>query len=414
MRRLSRPDRRVAARRSVVMCQDGAGKAAVPLSRADIAVMALACGLAVATLYYNQPLLPQMGAAFGRPPAETTIITTVTQFGYTAGLLFCVPLGDTCRRKQLVCGLAMLNIAALISTALAQSYAILLFSSFAIGMTTVSAQIVIPALASRATRAERGRVTGTLLSGLSAGLLFARAFSGFVGAHGGWRLMFVLAAIIDAILIAILWLRLPDAESNDAIAYPQLIGSLWRLVRTEPILRAACVTGFLMFAAFSALWGSLAGLLSLPPYRFGPDIAGDFGFIAIVGMSLSPLIGRLVDHHGSGPVLTAGAVSLLAAFLLVSGSAKSLIWLVAGAALIDVGSRAGVIANQARIYALSEAARSRLNTVFMTSFFLGGSIGTAVAAEFVARLGWTGLAIAGGGFALAACVAHRLTATACG
>jgi len=385
------------------------GRSADALSRMDVTLMAIACALAVATLYYNQPLLPQIGASFGRSPAQSTFITTATQFGYTVGLFFFVPLGDKLDRRRLVCGLAALNVAALLAAAFARNLDALAWSSFAIGLTTVSAQIVIPAVSGFATEAERGRVVGALLSGMSAGLLFSRAFSGFVGAHGGWRLMFVLAAIVDLVLIAVIWLRLPTRGERGVISYLSLLRSLWTLLRTEPTLRAACLTGFLMFASYSAFWSSLAGLLASPPYRFGSDVAGEFGLVAIVGLLLSPTIGRTVDHHGPRPALAAGALSLFGAFLLVAGSAKAIALLVAGAVLIDFGSRAGVVANQSRIYALSAAARSRLNTVFMTAFFLGGSIGTAVAAELVARLSWLGLAIAGGGFALAALAAHLAT-----
>jgi predicted MFS family arabinose efflux permease len=380
------------------------------LSRADLILMAIACAIAVATLYYNQPLLPQMGASFGRSPAEATIITTITQFGYTAGLFFFVPLGDKFDSRRLVCGLTSLNILALFATAFAQTFDGLKAASFAIGLTTISAQILIPTVSGIAGEAERGRIAGVLLSGMSAGLLLSRAFSGFVGAHGRWRLVFMIAAIVDLVLITVVWLRLPASAARKAIPYANLLGSLWTLLKTEPTLRAACLTGFLMFGSYSAFWGALAGLLALPPYHFGSDISGAFGFVAIVGLLLSPMIGRMVDHHGPSPVLTAGTLSLFIAFLFVAGSAEAIVPLIAGAVLIDFGSRAGVVANQSRIYALSTEARSRLNTMFMTAFFLGGSIGTALASELVARLDWTGLAIVGGGFALAALVAHRATA----
>lgn len=380
------------------------------LSQTDLILMAIACAMAVATLYYNQPLLPQMGASFGRSPAESTVITTITQFGYTAGLFFFVPLGDKFDARHLVCGLASLNILALLATTFAQTFDGLLVASFAIGLTTISAQILIPAVSGIAGQVERGRIVGVLLSGMSAGLLLSRAFSGFVGAHGGWRLMFVIAAVVDLALIAVVWLRLPALAGRKAISYGSLLGSLWTLFKTEPTLRAACVTGFLMFGSYSAFWGALAGLLALPPYRFGSDISGEFGFVAIVGLLLSPMIGRMVDHHGPRAVLATGALSLFIAFLFVAGSAETIVPLIAGAILIDFGSRAGVVANQSRIYALSAEARSRLNTVFMTAFFLGGSVGTAVASELVAKLDWIGLAITGGGFALAAFVAHRATA----
>lgn len=381
-------------------------RAANPLSSVSVFLMAIACAFAVATLYYNQPLLPEMGASFGRSAADAGLVATLTQFGYAGGLLLFVPLGDRVDRKRLILILLALNMASLLAVAASTSFAMLATASVAVGATAVTAQVVIPAISGLAAPETRGRIVGSLLSGLSAGLLFARTLSGFVGAHAGWRTMFLIAVVIDVALMAIILLRLPRIERASTASYPALLTSLWTLVRKEPVLRAACVTGFLMFAAFSALWGTLAALVARPPYGFGPDIAGAFGFVGVTGLVASPYIGRAVDHFRARIILAAGAVTVLIAFLCIAGAERHILLLVVAMALLDIGNRAGLVSNQSRIYTLSAEARSRLNTVFMTCYFLGGATGAAVAASVVKHFGWQGLAVTGAGFAVASLAAH--------
>ncbi|MGY6030635.1 MFS transporter [Phytobacter sp. AG2a] len=383
-------------------------KQSCPLTSTTVFLMAVACAFAVSTLYYNQPLLASIGATFGRSDADAGQIAMLTQLGYATGLLLLVPLGDRVDRKQLILTLLIFNMASLLAVALAPGFGPLKLASFAVGASAVTAQIIIPVVSGLASPQTRGRVVGTLLSGLSAGLLFARTLSGFVGAWGGWRTMFFLAVAIDLVVMAVVIAQLPQTERVTALPYTALLASLGSLLRNEPVLRAACVTGFLMFAAFSALWSTLAMLMARPPYHFGPDTVGAFGFVGIAGLLASPMIGRLVDRVGSRRMLLAGALILSIAFLLVGISASHLWLLLAAMALIDIGNRAGLVANQSRITALSITARSRLNTLFMTSYFLGGATGTAVGAGMAAIWGWHGLAITGFVFALAALCAHLL------
>jgi predicted MFS family arabinose efflux permease len=382
---------------------------AASLSRSTILLMAVACGCAVSTLYYNQPLLPRMGASFGRSAAEAGLIATLTQLGYACGLFLFVPLGDLLDRRRLVLCLLAGNMLSLAGVALAPGFQAVVAASFAVGLTAVTAQIIIPAISGLAAPAERGRVVGALLSGLSAGLLLARTLSGFVGAHAGWRTMFLAAMVIDLPIMIIVWTRLPGRAREFRMSYPALFRSMGGFIRTEPVLRAAAVTGFLMFAAFSAFWSTLAMLVARPPYGFGPDVAGAFGFVGIAGLLASPIIGRAVDRYGPSRVLAAGALADIAAFACVGGAEWHILAVIAAAAMLDIGNRAAIIANQSRIYALFTDARSRLNTVFMTSYFLGGATGAAMAAHVAGTFGWPGLAVTGGGFALAALVAHIAT-----
>ncbi|WP_166361769.1 MFS transporter [Pseudomonas akapageensis] len=374
-----------------------------------IAMMAVCCALAVSTIYYHQPLLSQIASSFGLVPTQASLITTLTQLGYAIGLLLIVPLAD-CRQPRRIASLAIAaNAGALLACAAAPSFAMLCASSFVVGMTAITAQIIIPALSALATPSARGRVVGTLLSGLSAGLLLARTIGGFLGAHGGWRAVFALAAVIDVLLLIIVTRRLPTAANLASISYAALLRSLGSLVREEPMLRISAASGFMLFAAFSALWASLAVLLSQPPYEFGPAAIGLLGLVALLGIVASPRIGALADRLGTRSMVLAGAIALCVGFVFIAAGGHSLGWLIVGMVLLDFGNRAGLVANQTRIYALRAEARSRLNTVFMGAYFLGGAAGAALGSYGAQRAGWVGLAAVGALFAIAAAVINALS-----
>lgn len=374
-----------------------------------VATMAVACALAVANIYYHQPLLPQMAASFGRSPAQAGLIATLTQLGYAVGLLLIVPLADSREPRRLAALAIAANALALLACACAPSFALLCAASFAIGVTAITAQIIIPALSGHADPAARGRVMGALLGGLSTGLLLARTFSGLVGAHAGWRTVFVVASVVDLGLLVLVMRQLPKARSLASIGYGALLRSLASLARQEPLLRLSAASGFLMFAAFSALWASLSALLARPPHAFGPAAVGAFGLVSVLGIVASPRIGALVDRLGSRTLVFAGAIALVAGFAGVAAGGHGLGWLVAGMVLLDFGNRAGLVANQARVQALRPEARSRLNTVFIGSYFLGGAAGAALGNVGAQHGGWGGLAAVGALLALGAIAVNAMT-----
>lgn len=281
-------------------------------------------------------------------------------------------------------------------------------ASVLLGLTSISAQIIIPAASLLAAPAQRGKVMGILISGLSSGILLARTLSGLVGGHAGWRAMFGIAAGLDLVLIALIALRLPVAAPATNLSYPRLLRSVLDLFIREPVLRAASVTGALVFAAFSAFWGALAFLLAQPPYGYGSDVAGMFGLAALIGIALSTGIGSLTDRLGARRVLLLGTLLLALASASLWFAASSFLLLIVAAILIDLGNRAGLIASQTLIYALSAEARSRLNTVFMVSYFIGGAAGSAIGAIAADHAGWHGVALAGTLLALAALAVHHL------
>ena len=368
--------------------------AASSLTSRQVFLMALGCALAVSAIYYHQPLLPEIAAAFGLSPTRGNQIATITQLGYALGLLLFVPLADSMQPRRLATTAITGNALMLLGCALAPSFLLLEVASFFVGVTAITAQIIIPSASGMVSPERRGRTVGMLLGGLSSGVLLARTLSGFVGAHFGWRAMFALAAAFDLALIAVV-ARLPVATALSTIRYRDLMRSLLSLIRTEPALRISIVTGFLSFGAFSAFWATLAALLAQPPYQFGPATVGAFGLVGLIGLVASPHIGALVDRVHANLVSMAGALTALAAFAVIAFGAAHLAWLLVGMLLLDLGNRAVFVANQARIYGLRAEARSRLNTVFMVSYFLGGAGGAAVGGLGAHAGGWTGLAAVG-------------------
>ncbi|WP_339487733.1 MFS transporter [Pseudomonas sp. EL_65y_Pfl2_R95] len=381
----------------------------VGLSTRLVAVMAVCCALAVSTIYYQQPLLPQMAASFGLAPTQAGLIATLTQLGYAAGLLLVVPLADCRQPRQLALLSIAANAVALIACAAAPNFTLLCASSFVVGVTAITAQIIIPALSGLATPAERGRVVGTLLSGLSAGLLLSRTIGGWLGAHSDWRAVFILASLMDLVLLVIVARRFPTLTSRSPISYGTLLRSLGLLVRKERVLRCSAMIGFLIFAAYSALWATLAALLVQPPYRFDSATIGMFGLIALLGIVASPRIGGVADRLGASTMVLASTIAVAVSFAFVAAGGQSLGWLMVGMILLDFGNRAALVANQTRLFNLRPEARSRLNTVFMAAYFLGGAGGAALGNYGVHRAGWAGLATVGALLALGATAINALS-----
>jgi predicted MFS family arabinose efflux permease len=369
--------------------------------------MAMSCALAVAAIYYHQPLLPQIVSTFGVSPTRGSLIATLTQLGYAMGLFFVVPLADSVQSRKLASLSIVGNAMALLACAAAPTFFLLAASSFAVGVTAVSAQIIIPTVAGRATPAARGRVVGSLLGGLSSGVLLARLFGGVIGAHLGWRAIFVVASIVDLALVAVLS-QLPVSTGLTTVRYRDLMRSLNILLREERLLRISAASGFLVFAAFNAFWATLAALLARPPYGFGPAAIGAFGLIGLPGLVMSSRIGAVIDRLGTRKMVTAGAVTVGMAFVFVAAGGSCLATLIFGMVLLDVGNRVCLVANQSRIYALRPDARSRLNTVFFVSSFLGAAMGAALGGYGANRGTWLGLATVGWTLSLAAVAVNML------
>jgi predicted MFS family arabinose efflux permease len=293
--------------------------------------------------------------------------------------------------------------AAVAAVAAAPSLGWLLVASLVVGVTTVVPQLIVPFAAGLAEPEERGRVVGGIMSGLLIGILGARVLAGLVGARFGWRAMFALAAVSMLGLAAALSRALPAAPPRTTMRYRELMASLWPLARREPVLRDAALLGALVFVAFSALWTTLAFRLELAPLHYGSAVAGAFGLVGIVGAAAAPLVGKRADRQAPRTTVGVGLTILAASYLLFWVAGHTLAGLVVGVILVDAGMQVVNVSNQARIYSLPKEAHSRLNTVYMVSYFTGGSLGSALGVWAWDRAQWTGVcALTLGAMALAA------------
>ncbi len=370
-------------------------------------LLAVTAGIAVANIYYAQPMVGLIAASFGTSGPAAVECVTAAQLGYAAGIVLLVPLGDRLDRRQLILGQGVLLTVALVAAAAAPSLALLAAASVVIGVASTLAQQAVPFAAELADEAQRGRVVGQVMSGLLAGILLARTVSGVVGEQVGWRPMFLLGALTELALLAWLWRALPRSRPVGRGSYGALMLSLLVLwARHRPLRRAALVQGFL-FGGFSAFWSTLALMLAQPPYRLGAEAAGLYGVVGLAGVLVAPVAGRLADRRGPWLVGLAGTLLVIpgwAALAFLPG----LIGIGVGVVLLDAGVQATLIANQATIFALDPAARSRLNTVFVTGIFVGGAIGSAGGSLAWAAAGWPGVIGFGAVSAALALAAHLL------
>ena len=352
-------------------------------------LMATACAVCVASGYYNQPLLGDFAATFHVPPWQAALVATAAQVGYGCGLLFFLPLGDLVERRRLVVVLVAACAASLVLTAAAPNLPVLILGNLLVGLTAISAQILIPLGADMVPAAERGRLVGTLMAGLLCGILLARVFAGLVADHFGWRAVFGTGAVLMAVLGAALHFNLPRHRADISLAYWPLMRTLLGLWAGQPVLRSASVVSALSFASFIAFWTSLSFLMA-DHFGLGASAAGMFGLVGVIGAAAAPLAGRMTDRRGFGFTVAVALAITAASFVLMSAWV-TLVGLVVGVLLMDLGVQSVQVAAQAKVISLVPEARSRLNTVYMVSRFTGGAAGSALGAIAWSWGKWTGV-----------------------
>jgi predicted MFS family arabinose efflux permease len=378
-----------------------------PMSRRLVLLLAIACGAAVANLYYVQPLLNVVGDAFGVSNARAGLLVTCAQAGYLIGLAFLGPLGDLVERRRLVTVLLLCAAGVAAACAAAPSANVLGVALVAVGATSVVAMILIPLAATLAGPERRGQVVGTVMSGLLVGILLSRTLSGLVAELGGWRLVFALAAVGMLVLAYALRRGLPLVAPTERLRYPELLRSVRSLVTSEPVLRQRMALGALAFGGFAVLWTSIAFMLAKPPYGFGEGVIGLFGLAGLAGAVAAPVVGRLADRGRDRASLIVLLVATLASWGLLALGSSSLVCLIVGLVVFDAGIQGSHINNQDAIYRLRPEARSRMTTAYMVSFFAGGVLGSTLSATVYAAAGWDAACALGAGFALVALVVAR-------
>jgi predicted MFS family arabinose efflux permease len=382
----------------------GVAVGAAGIQRRLVLLLAVTAGVAVASNYYAQPLLATIAHHLNASRRTTSLLVTASQIGYALGLAAIVPLGDLLERRRLITGLLSVSAIGLLAAAFSPNLAVLIVASLIVGVTSVVAQIAVPLSASLAAEHERGLVLGTVMSGLLIGMLSARTFAGFVADFLGWRAIYMLAALLVFGLVCVLRRELPESREKDVSSYAQLMKTVWHLMRTERVLQYRSIYGACVFAGFSAFWTTAAFLLSAPPYQYTAKIIGLFGLVAISGVIASPVAGRLADRGWARFQTAAFLLCTLASWLPIALGANHLVWLVFGIILMDFGVHGTQITNQSEIYRLNPGARSRLTTAYMTTYFIGGAVGSQAGAMMYERFGWNGVCWTGAGFVAVALV----------
>ncbi len=365
------------------------------LNRFLVLIMSAATGITVANLYYIQPLLAEIATEFNVTQVSVGFVAMLTQAGYALGMLFLLPLADIKEKRKLIITMLCCSCGSLLLMFFSNSIIMIAFSSFAIGVTSVVPQFIVPLAAQLADPKERGKIIGTVMSGLLIGILLSRTFSGLIGEYLGWRVVYLIAAVLMLVLAVFLRKFIPECPGISSLRYKDLFKSMGKLTKELPVLREASLNGAMMFGAFSAFWTTLVFLLQSPTYKMGADAAGLFGLIGITGALAAPVVGRIADKRSPRFTVGIGMFIVTAAYLCFLFLGFKLWGLITGIILLDLGVQSCQISNQARVHALSDEARNRINTVFMVSYFVGGATGSFLGSFSLAHFSWTGVCIFG-------------------
>ena len=364
-----------------------------PLSAKMIFTLATAGGLAVASIYYSQPMLSLMGNGIQATPASIGMIPTLTQAGYALGILLLIPLGDRFDRRAIILLKSLFLTLALLLCSIVPSIHGLLFASLVTGIAATMAQDIVPATAALAPESQRGKTVGTVMSGILIGILLSRVVSGFVAEYFGWRVMYQLAAFSTALIGLALWRVLPRFTPATRLSYSTLLLSMYHLWQRYPTLRRAAISQGLLSLAFSAFWSTLAIMLN-ETYHLGSAVAGAFGLAGAAGALAAPLAGAIADKTGPSRVTQLGSalvmVSFAAMFLLPLLSPHAQLALIVLSAIgFDLGVQATLVSHQSIVFSLEPAARGRLNALLFTFMFIGMSAGAAIGSFSLENGGWS-------------------------
>lgn len=365
------------------------------LPSAVLWTLAIVAGVSVANLYYNQPLLDVMRRDLGVREFDTNLIAMITQVGYAVGLLLIVPLGDLYRRKKIVIVNFALLVASLLAIASASHIYIIWCASFVTGVCSMIPQIFVP-IASQFSKPEnKGRNVGIVVSGLLTGILASRVVSGVVGGLLGWRSMYLIASGLMFVCAVVVIRVLPDIRPTFRGTYTGLMKSLFSLVRDYPALRVYSVRAGLAFGSFLAVWACLAFKMAQSPFHAGSDVVGFLGLCGIAGALTASSVGSCVKRVGIRKFNYIGCALHLLAWALLYFTGSSYAGIIAGVIIIDIGMQCVQLSNQASIFEICPEASNRVNTIFMTTYFAGGSLGTFLAGMGWHAAGWGGVALVG-------------------
>lgn len=365
------------------------------LSRALVILFAFCCGAIVANIYYAQPIVGLIAPALGLSAASASLIVSLTQVGYALGLLLLVPLADLMENRRLMICTSAVAALSLLGAALSSQGSVFLALSLLIGFSSVAVQMLVPLAAHMAPEHSRGKMVGNIMSGLLLGILLARPISSLVADHFGWRMVFFGAAALMLLIIVTLALTIPQRVPEHRSSYAQLMGSLLTLLRRHSVLRQRSLYQALMFAAFSLFWTAVPIELA-QQHGLSQSHIAVFALVGAIGAIAAPIAGRLADAgHTRRATVLALVMAPLAFLLSVSQPGYGVIGLALTGVLLDFAVQMNMVLGQREVYALDPASRGRLNALYMTSIFMGGALGSAVASYLYQHYGWAGIAAVG-------------------
>lgn len=361
-------------------------------------LLALAAGLSVANLYYAQPLAAAMAQSLAVPAAAVGTALMATQLGYALGMVLIVPLGDGRERRQTIVLTLLGSVPALLLLAASRSIVMLTSASLLVGLASSVPQLILPYAVDLAPREDRGKVVGTVMTGLLAGILLSRTVSGALGAVLGWRMVYAVAAALMLGLAVVIRTAVPPRRPERALPYLETLRSLATVWRTEPVLRRRAVVGGLGFASFSVFWSMLS--FQLATFGYGSATAGMFGAIGLAGILVAPIAARKATGDAPSRLNVTALIATALSFGIFAVGARSLFLIGAGVVLLDAGVQANHLTNQTVIFGLAPELRSRLNALYMVGYFAGGALGTVAASAAWSFGRWPAVCALGGALAL--------------
>ena len=378
------------------------------LPNSTLYLLSISAGLVVANLYYNQPLLHDISVNLKVTDSQVSNVALATQIGYALGLLLIIPLGDKVSNKKIMKIDFLILVLSLVGAAVSQSLILLIFCSFLIGITSTLPQLFVPMAAHLSDDRNRGRAIGIVMSGLLIGILGSRVLSGLIGEYFGWRSVFYGAAVLMALLFFLLNAKLPIIKPKFSKSYGKLMKSIWFYFKTEPTLRLATLRGALAFGSLSAFWTTLTFLME-DSFHYGSAVAGGFGLFGVAGALGAVQVGKLNNRMSKSKLILIGGILILISWGIFLFSAHSIIGLIIGVILIDLGVQSVHITNQNIVFSKNPDARNRVNTIYMVGFFIGGALGTSFGSIAWKLFGWTGVSLVGLAFSAIILIVQLLT-----
>jgi len=358
-------------------------------------LITIGCGVVVANLYYCQPLLGALSRAFHVSEESASFVNICSQMGYGLGLFFIVPLGDMLARRKLLIWMHLLAALTLLGFAFSPDIEWLYFFSVCVGITSTACQVFIPLAMHLASDEDRGKILGIILGGLLTGILLSRSLSGFAAQYFGWQSIYFISTGFMIIMAFLVWKYIPGEQPAFKGNYWKLIRSLFQLFKEQKIIRESAWIGACLFGAISAFWSTMAFFLEKSPFEYSLSMIGLFGIIGAGGALISPVVGRITDSQGPFKPMRFGILMMMAGYLILFEGKNGIALVIAGIILIDMGLQCTHIPNLSRNYSLLPDARTRLNTIYMTFFFIGGTLGSSIGSIAWNIGGWTSVCIVG-------------------